>query len=109
MQKIEILGTIGRDLEIKNLNGSETAVFSVAVNSVYRNQDGEKVESTNWYNIYSKQKGRGEYLKKGANVFVRGNLRVSIYKDKQNENKISLDVTATEIEITKFLPKESNE
>ena len=47
--QITVSGNIGADPEIRDVNGTKVANFSVAVNESYNNKSGEKVEKTHWY------------------------------------------------------------
>ena len=79
-----IIGTLGADPEVR-YTGSDTAVttFSVATNSSYKDGNGEKVETTEWHRIVAW--GRlaeicGEWLYKGARVYVEGALQTRSYE-----------------------------
>ena len=50
--KVQLIGNLGKDPEIKNLtSGKMKANFSLATSEVYRNGDGEKVTDTQWHNV----------------------------------------------------------
>jgi single-strand DNA-binding protein len=99
MENLIITGNVGQDATIKNANGKEFASFTVAVNNSYKKEDGTKVETTNWYNVSTKQTTVAPFLKKGTIVYVSGKPKYSIYQDKNGDKKISLDLNAREIEL----------
>lgn len=74
-QKIIIVGNLGKDPEVRYLDGSGTCVakFPVATSEIYKNRDGEKVSQTEWWNVVAWNK-IGEivekYLHKGAKVLL---------------------------------------
>ena len=101
MQKIEIIGNIGRDADVKTMqDGKQFATFSVACNEKTKNG-----ETSTWYDVTTNSVALAEWLKKGTKVFVRGRLSVRQYQTQQGENRISMNVAASEIEITNFADK----
>ena len=96
MLKIEVIGNIGNDAEIKPINGNECVSFNVA-HSEKRNG----VECTTWVSVLLNGNGGNlfPYLKKGAKVFVRGNLSVNPYQDKNNQWRVGINVSASEIQL----------
>jgi len=77
-QKVIIVGNLGRDPEMRYLpSGTPVTNFSVAVNRVYTNSDGERVEETTWFRVAAWGKlaeTTNQYLRKGSKVLVEGRL-----------------------------------
>ena len=102
MLKIELIGNLGADVEVKESNGSQFATFRVADTSRYKTQSGEDKEVTNWIdcsynNVESKVL---PYLKAGVKVFVRGNASLRVYSSKKDRcMKAGLQVSVQEIEL----------
>ena len=102
MLKVELIGNLGADVEIKESNGSHFAAFRVADTSKYTNQSGEEKTVTNWIdctmnNVESKVL---PYLKAGVKVFVRGNASLRVYSSKKDRcMKAGLQVSVTEVEL----------
>lgn len=75
---VQLIGRLGKDPEVKTFDsGKSKASFSIATSDAYKNQQGEKVEDTQWHNlvIWGKLADvAGKYLKKGAEVAVEGKL-----------------------------------
>lgn len=109
MEQIQITGNIGQDAVIKEFSGVQYGAFTVAVNSGYTNPEGARVEITNWYNVLTREIKRVQWLKRGAKVFVQGRPKASIYKDKEWQNRISLDISANYIDILVFAKDEMEE
>ena len=102
MLEITIIGNIGRDAEIKDINGQKKITFSVAHSHSYTNNEGVKVERTTWISCFKPSNDNSSlasYLKKGTKVFIRGTLSVSIYSDHNNVNHpdIKCDVRTIEL------------
>lgn len=106
MEQIQIIGNIGGDATIKDFNGTKYLSFTVGVNSGYKQDDGTRVEKTNWYNVLSRETGRAQWLLKGAKVFVQGRLKTGLYTNKDGEKRISLDINSNLIDIVVFAKSE---
>lgn len=102
MLKVELIGNLGADVEVKESNGSQFATFRMADTSRYKTQSGEDKEVTNWIdcsynNVESKVL---PYLKAGVKVFVRGNASLRVYSSKKDRcMKAGLQVSVQEIEL----------
>ena len=95
MQKVLLIGYLGRDPEVKyGQQGTAIAQFSVATSERWRNNDGELQEHTEWFAV--KAFGRraeivGEYLHKGSRLYLEGRKRTESWDDKQSGAKHSRD------------------
>lgn len=77
LNEVTLIGNLGSDAEIKEVNGTALAVFSVATSERFTDKSGEKQEKTEWHRC--SMWGRpvdaiGEYLTKGTKLCVRGSL-----------------------------------
>lgn len=101
MLKLEIIGNIGSDAEVKEFGGKKYVSFSVACTEYSKDQKGNKTEYTTWVSIlwYGDGGGLLPYLKKGAKVFVRGNLKAKTYTDKQGAAQASININASEVQL----------
>lgn len=102
MFKIEVLGNLGADAEIKNDNGRTYVQFSVADTRRFRSEDGTDHEITNWVTCFMKNAESEvvKYLKKGTKVFVRGNGDLRVYssaKDRMMKAGVSINVSEIEL------------
>lgn len=81
MTTVTILGKLGGDVELKDVNGTALAKFSVAQNVGY----GDK-KSTNWFSVSiwggQAKSNFVDYLKKGQMVQVVGELSTREYNGK---------------------------
>jgi single-strand DNA-binding protein len=91
--KVILLGNVTRDPELKYTpKGTAVAQIGLAVNRVYSNEQGEKVEETTFVDI--ELFGRtaeiaNEYLRKGRPVMFEGRLKLDTWDDKQTGQKRS--------------------
>lgn len=102
MFKIEAIGNLAADVEIKEAQGSKFATFRVAHSYKYKNQDGNEIEGTDWLdctlnNVESKVL---PYLKRGVKVFVRGNGSLRVYSSKaQRRMMAGCQIQVQEVEL----------
>lgn len=103
MNKIILIGNLGRDPEMSYTpSGLAVTRFSLAVNRVNRAPSGERQEETEWFYItfFGKQaEVSNQYLKKGQKVYIEGRLSTRKYTDRNGVERMSLDVTANELEM----------
>ena len=81
-----IIGNIGKDAEVKNINGKDYIAFSVASTE----KNGEQ-ETTTWVSVLASHNPNIlPFLKKGQQVFVMGRMNVKMF---QFNNNIGVDVS----------------
>lgn len=98
MQKITIIGRLGRDAQVRELpDGGKVISFVVAVNGRYRN-----VDKTSWYDVtsfnYARYKNMVQYFTKGSSVIVVGELDADIDEGKDGVMRCRRSITADSIE-----------
>ncbi len=103
MLKVILNGALGNDAEVKDVGNSKLITFNVAVSLDYKDQQGNKVEKTEWVraNIWrgkDQSTKIAEYLKKGKKVLIEGTPEADAYKSKDGEIKSSLSVKVKEVE-----------
>jgi len=102
MLKVELIGNLGADVQIKESNGSKFATMRIAHTDKWTDDKGNTKESTTWVdvtlnNVESKVL---QYLKAGVKVFVRGNASLRVYSSAKDRcMKAGLTVSAHEIEL----------
>ncbi len=97
INKVILVGHLGKDPEIRHLEGNITvASFPLATSEMY-NRDGRKVEQTEWHTIVM-WRGLAEvaakYLFKGKLVYIEGKLRTRTYEDKGGVRRYATEVVA---------------
>lgn len=98
--KITLIGNLGRDAELKYTpQGIAVCSFSVAVSEKAK---GDQPEVTTWYRCQLwRERGEKlqEFLTKGKQVYVEGNLKLDTYTDKEGNTRVSPDVNVDRIEL----------
>jgi len=89
LNKVLLIGRLGADPEIKQMvNGKNVARLSLATSQSWKDKNtGEKKEKTEWHRIVVFNEGLinvvQQYLKKGAQVYIEGQLSTRKWKDEQ--------------------------
>lgn len=99
MLKCEFVGHIGSDAEIKEFNGKRFISFNVATSERYKDAQGQTVTRTTWVSCLKPGEGAVvNYLKKGTQVFCRGDLTAKPYTGR-NGIEAGLNCRITELEL----------
>ena len=99
LNKVQLIGRLGADPEIKQMvSGKDVARLSVATSQSWKDKStGERKEKTEWHRVVIFNEGLvnivQQYLKKGANVYLEGQLSTRKWKDeKSGQDKYSTEV-----------------
>jgi single-strand DNA-binding protein len=99
VNKVIIVGNLGRDPETRYLPSGEAVTnISVATTDTWKDKaSGEKKEATEWHRVAFF--GRlaeiaGEYLKKGSQVYIEGQLRTRKWQDKEGKDRYTTEIRA---------------
>lgn len=83
MLRANLIGNLGADAQIQSANGREFVSFRVAHSWNFTSQDGTVNSGTIWVDCISNNlKGVVEYLKKGTQVYVEGDISLRVYSSK---------------------------
>jgi single-strand DNA-binding protein len=105
VNKVILVGNLGRDPETRYLPSGEAVTnISIATTSSWKDKaSGEKKEETEWHRVSAF--GRlaeimGEYLKKGSQVYIEGQLRTRKYQDKETgKDRYSTEIRADRMQM----------
>ena len=98
VNKVILVGNLGRDPEVRHTQDGKAIVnLSVATSENWRDkQTGERKEKTEWHRVVIFNENLGkiaeQYLKKGAKVYIEGQLQTRKYNDKDGVEKYSTEV-----------------
>ena len=104
LNKVLLIGRLGADPEVKQMvNGKSVARFSLATSNTWKDKNtGEKKEKTEWHRIVIFNEGLvkvvQQYVKKGAQVYIEGQLTTRKWKDE----KSGIDRYSTEVVLQGF-------
>ena len=98
VNKVILLGNLGRDPEIRSMqSGKKMASFSIATSKRWKDRNTqEQKENTSWHNIVVFNEGLVDviekYIKKGSKIYVEGELSTRKYQDKDGNDKYTTEV-----------------
>lgn len=98
VNKVILVGNLGRDPEIRTLNsGDRVANLSLATSESWRDRNsGERRERTEWHRVVifndNLVKVAENYLRKGSKIYVEGALQTRKFQDQSGQEKYSTEV-----------------
>ncbi len=98
VNKVILLGNLGRDPEVRsNQDGSKIVSFSVATTESWRDKaTGERKDRTEWHRVVVFNPNLADvcerYLKKGAKVYLEGQLQTRKWQDKDGMERYTTEV-----------------
>ena len=104
VNKAIIVGTLGRDPEIKyTASGSAVVNINVATNESWRDKNtGEMQERTEWHRIVMFGKLAeiaAQYLKKGSQAYFEGRLQTRKWQDQNGQDRYTTEIVANEMQM----------
>jgi len=102
VNKVILLGRLGQDPELRYTpSGAAVTTCSLATNEVWKDQDGNKKEKTDWHRVVLWRKQAelaGEYLKKGSKVYMEGKLQTRSWDDKDGNKRYTTEIVVDRME-----------
>lgn len=98
--RVQLIGHVGNDPEVKTFEGGKVANFNIATNDSYTNKKGEKVEQTEWHRIVAWDKNAEiieKFVTKGKEIAVEGKLTSRSYDDKDGNKRYITEVIVNDI------------
>lgn len=98
VNKVILIGNLGRDPEIRRLNnGEQVCNLRLATTETWRDKaSGERKERTEWHQVVifndNLTRVAEQYLKKGSKVYVEGQLQTRKWTDQSGVEKYSTEV-----------------
>lgn len=104
INKVILIGNLGGDPEIRYMsNGTAVANINIATNESWKDkQTGELQERTEWHRVSLFDKLAqiaGEYLKKGAKVYIEGSIRTKKWQDQTGNERSSVEIVANTMQM----------
>ncbi len=104
VNKVILIGHLGKDPEIRYMtNGEAVANVSLATSENWKTKEGEKKEKTEWHHlIFYRRLAEiaGEYLKKGAQIYVEGKIQTRKWQDKETgQDRYTTEIIVNEMKM----------
>jgi single-strand DNA-binding protein len=98
---VQLIGNVGNDPEIKTFDGGKKlANITIATKDSYKNDKGEKVETTEWHRVTAWGATADiieKYVTKGLQIGIEGKLTHRSYDDKNGEKRYITEVVVNEV------------
>ncbi|MDQ6844465.1 MAG: single-stranded DNA-binding protein [Bacteroidota bacterium] len=101
MIKLQIIGNLGKDCIVKEINGKNVINFSVAHTERFKDSTGAQRERTTWVECayWTDRTAIAPYLKKGQLVFAEGSVEAEGYMNKENQAAATLRMRVRDIQL----------
>src|ERR1700730_13864735 len=98
LNKATLIGNLGKDPEIRSFqNGGRAAHLTIATSESWKDKaSGERKERTEWHRVSIMSDGlvtvAEKYLKKGAKVYIEGQLATRTWTDKDGQERYTTEI-----------------
>ena len=101
MIKLQIVGNLGKDCIVKEVNGKNVINFSVAHSERYKDSQGTQKERTTWVECayWTDKTGVAPYLTKGQTIYAEGYPEADGYLNKDNQAAATLRMRVQNIQL----------
>ena len=110
LNKVMIIGNVGRDPEMRYLqSGEPVTTFSVATNRRWTGGDGQPREETEWHNVVAWRKLAeqcNEYLTKGRKVYIEGRLQTRSWDGPDGQKRYRTEIVANSMMMMDQRPRD---
>jgi single-strand DNA-binding protein len=101
MIKLQVVGNLGKDAVVKEVNGKTVINFNVAHTEKFKDAQGVAKEKTTWVecSYWTDRTAVVPYLKKGTLVYTEGSPEASAYQNKEGQNAASLRLRVSNVQL----------
>ena len=101
MIKLQIVGNLGKDCIVKEVNGKNVINFSVAHTERYKDNQGNQKERTTWVECayWTDRTTISQYLTKGKMVYAEGSPEADAYTNKEGQAAATLRMRVQNIQL----------
>ena len=95
VNRVQLLGNVGTEPEVKELTNGSVATFSLATSERYRDKSGQKHEKTEWHNIVAYGNVVNviqNYVNKGDRLYIEGSIHTRKWEDKEGNTRYSTEI-----------------
>jgi len=101
MIKLQVIGNLGRDCVVNNVNNKSVINFSVAHTEKFRDAQGNQKDRTIWVECayWTDRTAIAPYLKKGTQVYAEGQPDIRSYTTQDGRSGTSLTLRVTNVQL----------
>jgi single-strand DNA-binding protein len=98
LNRVQLIGNLGRDPEVRSTAGGDKVVtLSIATTESWKDrQSGERKERTEWHRVVIWNQGLGDvaetYLRRGSKIFLEGKLATRKWTDQSGQDRYSTEI-----------------
>ncbi len=110
MIKLQVIGNLGKDALVNNVNGKNVINFTVAHTEKFKDAQGNQKDKTTWVDCayWTDRTAVAPYLKKGTQVFVEGQPDVRTYTTQDGRQGSSLTLRVVSVQLLGGKSNDSN-
>lgn len=101
MIKMQVIGNLGKDCVVNQVNGKNVINFTVAHTEKYKDSQGNNQEKTTWVDCayWTDRTAVAPYLQKGTQVYVEGTPEVRTFTRNDGTNGATLTMRVREVQL----------
>ncbi len=103
INKVILIGNLGADPEVRAMpSGEKVTTLRLATSETWKDKQGEKQERTEWHRVvFFGQLANiaGDYLRKGAKVYVEGSLRTRKWQDQSGQERYMTEIVGNDMQM----------
>lgn len=101
MIKLQVIGNLGKDCVVNNVNGKNVINFSVAHTEKFKDAQGQQKDKTIWVECayWTDRTGIAPYLKKGTQVYADGTPDIRTYTTADGRQGTSLSLRINSVQL----------
>lgn len=109
LNKVMLIGNVGKDPEVRYLEGGgqagsgrKVATFTLATSEKFRDRNGESRENTEWHNIVAWGQPADiveRFVKKGTQLYIEGRLRTRSWTDKNGGTRYTTEINVDNLQL----------
>lgn len=103
VNKVILVGRTGKDPEVRYMtNGEAVANVTLATSENWKDKSGEKQEKTEWHNLVFYRRLAeiaGEYVKKGAQLYIEGRIQSRKYTTKEGQERYITEIIVDQMQM----------
>jgi len=109
LNKVMLIGNVGKDPEVRYLEGNtpngggaKVARFPLATTERYRDRSGELRENTEWHNIVAWRNSADvaeKFIRMGTQVFIEGKLRTRSWTDQTGNKRYTTEIAVDNLQL----------
>jgi single-strand DNA-binding protein len=101
MIKLQVIGNLGKDCVVNNVNGKNVINFSIAHTERFKDSSGAQKDRTVWVECayWTDRTGIAPYLKKGTQIYAEGTPDIRTYQTQDGRQGASLSLRVQNVQL----------